>query len=186
MRIVHGPHFVRTGRKRQWHPHFGSKSLAPPTLHRQPFLPVQPIHSLVVDPPPKRSVLGLLPSQENVQSPIAESRALGGQLPQPSPQRRFVPFPPLVPPAPTVHPISPQARRSLSPVSSRTTRTASRSARGPTTFLPAPPSARRGPAPAAPRCSSAVRSLPPVGAIAGSRSLPGPRTSPSSGRTWRR
>src|SRR2546427_178451 len=114
MRIVHGPHFVRTGRKRQWHPHFGSKSLAPPTLHRQPFLPVQPIHSLVVDPPPKRSVLG------------------------------------------------------------------------PTTFLPAPPSARRGPAPAAPRCSSAVRSLPPVGAIAGSRSLPGPRTSPSSGRTWRR
>src|SRR5439155_17097239 len=75
MRIVHGPHFVRTGRKRQWHPHFGSKSLAPPTLHRQPFLPVQPIHSLVVDPPPKRSVLGLLPSQENVQSPIAESRA---------------------------------------------------------------------------------------------------------------
>src|SRR5207245_8708978 len=103
MRIVHGPHFVRTGRKRQWHPHFGSKSLAPPTLHRQPFLPVQPIHSLVVDPPPKRSVLGLLPSQENVQSPIAESRALGCQLPQPSPQRRFVPCPSLVPPAPTVH-----------------------------------------------------------------------------------
>src|SRR5712664_2958615 len=72
MRVVHGPHFIRTRRKRQRHSRFGSKSLAPPTLHRQPFLPVQPIHSLVVDPPPKRSVLGLLPSQENVQSPIAE------------------------------------------------------------------------------------------------------------------
>src|SRR5437899_4981522 len=186
MRIVHGPHFVRTGRKRQWHPHFGSKSLAPPTLHRQPFLPVQPIHSLVVDPPPKRSVLGLLPSQENVQSPIAESRALGGQLR--SRARNAASFRSLrwYRQLPRCIPISPQARRSLSPVSSRTTRTASRSARGPTTFLPAPPSARRGPAPAAPRCSSAVRSLPPVGAIAGSRSLPGPRTSPSSGRTWRR
>src|SRR5947209_17892817 len=107
MRIVHRPHFVRTGRKRERHPRFGSKSLAPPTLHRQPFLPVQPIHSLVVDPPPKRSVLGLLPSQENVQPPIAESRALGCQLPQPSPQRRFVPCPSLVPPAPTVHPDQP-------------------------------------------------------------------------------
>src|SRR5713226_5910977 len=107
MRIVHCPHFVRTGRKREWHPRFGSKSLAPPTLHRQPFLPVQPIHSLVVDPPPKRSVLGLLPSQENVQPPIAESWTLGCQLAQPSPQRRFVPFPSLVPPAPTVHPDQP-------------------------------------------------------------------------------
>src|SRR5216684_10430 len=107
MRIVHRPHFVRTGRKREWHPHFGSKSLTPPTLHRQPFLPVQPIHSLVVDPPAKHSVLGLLPSQENVQSAIAESRALGCQLAQPGPQRRFVPFPSLVPPAPTVHPDQP-------------------------------------------------------------------------------
>src|SRR2546422_8707874 len=103
MRIVHGPHFVRTGRKRQWHPHFGSKLLAPPTLHRHPFLPVQPIHYLVVDPPPKRSVLGLLPSQENVQSPIAQSRALGRQPPHPSPLRRLLPFPPLVPPDPPVH-----------------------------------------------------------------------------------
>src|SRR5437773_9029230 len=102
MRVVHRPHFIRPRWKRQGHSRFSPKSLASPTLHRQPFLPVQPIHSLVVDPPPKRSVLGLLPSQENVQSPIAESRALGGQLPQPSPQRRFVPFPPLVPPAPTV------------------------------------------------------------------------------------
>src|SRR6266446_1933305 len=99
MRVVHGPHFIRTRRKRQRHSRFGSKSLAPPTLHRQPFLPVQPIHSLVVDPPPKRSVLGLLPSQENVQPPIAESWTLGCQLAQPSPQRRFVPFPSLVPPA---------------------------------------------------------------------------------------
>src|SRR5438128_1280807 len=107
MRIVHRPHFVHTGRKREWHPRFGSKSLTPPTLHRQPFLPVQPIHSLVVDPPAKRSVLGLLPSQENVQSPIAESRALGCQLAQPSSQRRFVPFSSLVPPAPTVHPDQP-------------------------------------------------------------------------------
>ncbi len=74
MRVIHGPHFIRTRRKRQRHPRFGSKSLAPPALHRQPFLPVQPIHSLVVDPPAKRSVLGLLPSQENVQPPIAESR----------------------------------------------------------------------------------------------------------------
>src|SRR5258708_28549852 len=107
MPIVHRPHFVRTRRKRQWHPRFGSKSLAPATLHRQTFLPVQPIHSLVVDPPPKRSVLGLLPSQENVQSPIAASRALCCQLAQPSPQRRFVPFPSLVPPPPTVHPDQP-------------------------------------------------------------------------------
>src|SRR5260370_7329349 len=107
MRIVHRPHFVRTGRKREWHPRFGSESLTPPTLHRQPFLPVQPIHSLVGDPPPKRSVLGLLPSQENVQSPIAESRAVGCQLAQPTPQRRFVPFPSLVPPAPPLHPDQP-------------------------------------------------------------------------------
>src|SRR5258708_37122858 len=107
MPIVHRPHFVRTRRKRQWHPRFGSKSLAPATLHRQTFLPVQPIHSLVGDPPPKRSVLGLLPSQENVQSPIAESRALVYQLAQPSPQRRFIPFPSLVPPPPTVHPDQP-------------------------------------------------------------------------------
>src|SRR5262250_3936116 len=107
MRIVHGPHFVRTGRKRQWHPRFGSKSLASPTLHHQPFLPVQPIDPLMVDQPPKRSVLGLLPSQENVQSPIAEARALGCQLAQPSPQRLFVPFPSLVPPAPTVPPDQP-------------------------------------------------------------------------------
>src|SRR6266705_1983607 len=104
MRVVHGPHFIRTRRKRQRHSRFGSKSLAPPTLHRQPFLPVQPIHSLVVHPPPKRSVLGLLPSQENVQPPIAESRTLGCQLPQPSPQRSFVPFSPPVTPAPAVHP----------------------------------------------------------------------------------
>src|SRR5258708_29885742 len=107
MRIVHRPHFVRTRRKRRWPPRFGSKSLAPATLHRQTFLPVQPIHSLVVNPPPKRSVLGLLPSQENVQSPVAESRALGCQLAQPSPQRTFVPFSSLVSPAPTVHPDQP-------------------------------------------------------------------------------
>ena len=44
MRVVHRPHFIRTPRKRQRHSRFGSKSLAPPTLHRQPFLPVQPIH----------------------------------------------------------------------------------------------------------------------------------------------
>src|SRR6266581_5773540 len=185
MRVVHRPHFIRTRRKRQRHSRFGSNSLAPPTLHRQPFLPVQPIHSLVVDPPPKRSVLGLLPSQENVQPPIAESWTIGCQLAQLSSQRDFVPFSSLVTPAPAVHPDQPpQARRSLSLASSRTTRTASRSARGPTTFLPAPPSARRGPAPAAPRSSSAVRSLPPADAAAWSRSLPDPHTSPSSGRTW--
>src|SRR5438445_5381666 len=38
---------------------------------------------------------------------IAESRTLGCQLPQPDPQRRFVPFPPPVPPAPAVHPDQP-------------------------------------------------------------------------------
>src|SRR5260370_13901674 len=103
MRVVHGPHFIRTRRKRQRHSRFGSKSLAPPTLHRQPFLPVQPIHSLVVDPPAKRSVLGLLPSQENIQPPIAESRTLGCQLAQPTPQRRVVPVSALLPPAPSVH-----------------------------------------------------------------------------------
>src|SRR6266852_3355397 len=107
MRIVHRPHLVRTGRKRQGHPRLGAESLAPPTLHRQSFLPIQPIHSLVVDSPAKCSLFGLLPSQENVQSPIAESRALGGQLAQPSPQRCFTPFPSLVPPAPTVHPDQP-------------------------------------------------------------------------------
>src|SRR5713226_9751586 len=107
MRVIHRPHFIRTRRKRQRHSRFGAKSLAPPTLHRQPFLPVQPIHSLVVDPPPKRSVLGLLPSQENIQPPIAESRTLGCQLAQPSPQRRFVPFSALVTPAPAVHPDQP-------------------------------------------------------------------------------
>src|SRR6266404_8941103 len=95
MRVVHGPHFIRTRRKRQRHSRFGSKSLTPPTLHRQPFLPVQPIHSLVVDPPPKRSVLGLLPSQENVQSPIAESLALGCQVraAETATPLRSVPFP---------------------------------------------------------------------------------------------
>ncbi len=107
MRVVHRPHFIGTRRKNQRHSRFRSKSLAPPTLHRQPFLPVQPIHPLVVDLPPKHSVLALLPSQENVQPPIAESRALGCQLPKPSPQRRFVPFLPPVPPAPAVHPDQP-------------------------------------------------------------------------------
>src|SRR5438445_6990272 len=82
MRIVHRPHFIRTRRKRQRHSRFGSISLAPPALHRQPFLPVQPIHSLVVDPPPKRSVLGLLPPQENVQPP--DSRIADARLPTPA------------------------------------------------------------------------------------------------------
>jgi hypothetical protein len=54
---------------------------------------------------------------------------------------------------------SPQAGRSLSPASSRTTRTASRFARGPLSFLPIPLLARLSPAPAAPRSSSAVRSF---------------------------
>src|SRR5712692_7507990 len=107
MRVVHRPHFIGTGGKRQRYSRFGSKSLAPLTLHRQPFLPVESIHSLVVDPPPERSVLGFLPPQENIQPPIAESRTLGCQLAQPSPQRRFVPFSALVPPAPTVHPDQP-------------------------------------------------------------------------------
>src|ERR1700688_4494154 len=107
MRVVHRPHFVRARRKRQWHPRFGSKSFTPPPLHRQPFLSVQPIPPLVVDPPPKGSVLGLLPAQENVQSPISESRALGRQLAQPSPQRFFIALPALVPPAPTMHPDQP-------------------------------------------------------------------------------
>src|SRR3972149_10106205 len=98
MRIVHRPPFIGTRPRCQRPSRFGSKFLAPPTLHRQPFLPVQPIHSLVVHPPPKRSILGLLPSQENVQPPIAESRKLGCQLPQPSPQRTFVPFSSLVTP----------------------------------------------------------------------------------------
>src|SRR6266478_2907763 len=95
MRIVHRPDFVRMDQKREWHPRFGAKSLTPPTLHRQPFLPLQPIHSPVVDPPPKRSVLGLLPSQENVQSPIAESLALGCQVraAEPATPLRSVPFP---------------------------------------------------------------------------------------------
>src|SRR5713226_258164 len=120
MRIVHGSHFVQTGRKREWHPRLGSKSLAPPTLHRQPFLPVQPIHSLVVDPPPKRSVLGLLPSQKNVQSPISESRALG--CPSLSRARNTASFRSLrwYRQLPRCIPINPQARRSLSPASSRT------------------------------------------------------------------
>src|SRR6266436_4681204 len=107
MRIVHRPDFVRMDQKREWHPRFGAKSLTPPTLHRQPFLPLQPIHSPVVDPPPKRSVLGLLPSQENVQPPIAESWTIGCQLAQPSSQRDFVPFSSLVTPAPAVHPDQP-------------------------------------------------------------------------------
>src|SRR5579864_4726870 len=107
MRVVHRPHLVRMRRKRQRHSRFGSKFLAPPTLHRQPFLPVQPIDSLVVDSPAKRSFLGLLSSQENVQPPIAESRTFGCQLAQPTPQCRFVPFLPPVSPAPAVHPDQP-------------------------------------------------------------------------------
>src|SRR2546427_10193699 len=93
MRIVHRPHFVRTGRKRERHPRFGSKSLAPPTLHRQPFLPVQPIHSLVVDPPPKRSVLGLPVAGKCT---VADSRIAGARLPTPAAEPatplRSVPF----------------------------------------------------------------------------------------------
>src|SRR5689334_18130848 len=103
MRVVHRPHFVRMRRERQRHPRFCSKSLAPSTLHRQPFLPIQAIDSLVVDQPPQRSVRGLFPPQENIQPPIAEAWALGRQLAQPSPQRRFVPFLSPVPPAPAVH-----------------------------------------------------------------------------------
>jgi hypothetical protein len=61
----------------------------------------------MVDQPPLRSVLGLLPPQENVQPPIAESRTLGRQFPQPSPQHHFVPFLSPVPPAPAVHPDQP-------------------------------------------------------------------------------
>jgi len=81
--------------------------LAPPPLHRQPFLPVQPIHSLVVDLPPQPSVRGLFPPKENVQPPIAESWTLACQLAQPSPQRHFVPFSSLVSPASAVHPDQP-------------------------------------------------------------------------------
>src|SRR5260370_513842 len=88
MCIVHRPHFVRTGRKREWHPRFGSKSLAPPTLHRQPFLPVQPIHPLVVHPPPKRSVPPLLPPQPHLHPPLPQSRPPSRHLPHPPPRRR--------------------------------------------------------------------------------------------------
>src|ERR1700730_14494507 len=107
MGVVHRPHFICTRRKCQRHSRFSPKSLAPPTLHRQPSLPLQPIDSLVIDQPPQRSVLDLLPSQKNIQSPIAEARTLGCQLPQPSPPRRFVPFLSPVPPAPAVHPDQP-------------------------------------------------------------------------------
>ncbi len=107
MRVVHRPHFIRTRRNCQRHSRFSPKSLAPLTLHRQPFLPVESIDPLVIDQPSQRSVLGLLPSQEDIQTPIAEARTLGCQLTQPNPQRRFVPFLPLVPPAPAVHPDQP-------------------------------------------------------------------------------
>src|SRR5579862_5004729 len=107
MRVVHRPQFIRTRRKGHRHSRFSPKSLAPLRLHRQPFLPIESIDPLVIDPPPQRSVLGLLPSQENIQTPIAEARTLGGQLPQPSPQRRFVSFLLPVPPAPAVHPDQP-------------------------------------------------------------------------------
>src|SRR6266404_4328216 len=132
MRIVHRPDFVRMDQKREWHPRFGAKSLTPPTLHRQPFLP----------------------------------------------------FPSLLPPAPTVHPDQPTGASLTEPCffwhNARRFSFRPRAYH----FLPAPPSARRGPAPAAPRSSSAVRFVPPADAAAGSRSLPDPPTLPSSGRTW--
>src|ERR1700739_1264921 len=103
MCVVHGPHVVSPSWQSQWYPCFSAKSLTFPAPHGQSFLPIQAINSLVIDQPPQRSVPGLLPPQENVQPPIAEARTLACQLPQPSPQRRFVPFLSPVPPAPAVH-----------------------------------------------------------------------------------
>src|SRR6266566_9823763 len=76
MHIVHPPHFVRTGRKRLWHPRFGSKSLAPPTLHCQPFLPVQPIHSLVVSAEAFRTRCSPVAGK----CTVADSRIVGARL----------------------------------------------------------------------------------------------------------
>src|SRR5712692_7378170 len=53
------------------------------------------------------------------------------------------------------------------------------------TFLTAPPSAHRCPAPGGPRSSSASCSRPRADAAAELRSHPSPRTSPSRGRTSR-
>jgi len=50
------------------------------------------------------SILGIFPFRENVQPLMAESRAPGGQLPEPSPQSNLVPFLLPAPPAPAVPP----------------------------------------------------------------------------------
>src|SRR2546427_13240088 len=106
MRIVHRPHFVRLGRKRERHRASARNRLRLLHCIASPSSRYSRYTRLWLTR--HRSVpSSVFPSQENVQSPIAESRALGCQLPQPSPQRRFVPFPSLVPPAPTVHPDQP-------------------------------------------------------------------------------
>ena len=134
MGVVHRPHLICTCRKRQRHPRLRSKFLAPPTLHRQPFLLVQPIHSLVVDAtemfrPRSSPVAGKCTAAGNR---IAVARQLTRAAEPVAPSfrsfRRYRQLPRCIP-------ISPQARRSLSPASSHTTRTASRFACGPTTFL---------------------------------------------------
>ena len=48
-----------------------------------------------------------LSPQKNTQPSVAESRTLRCQLPQPSPQRNFVPLSPRVTPAPSLHPDQP-------------------------------------------------------------------------------
>src|SRR5882757_6078761 len=50
------------------------------------------------------SILGIFPFRENGQPLIAESRAPGSQLPEPSPQSNFVPFLLSVLVAPAAHP----------------------------------------------------------------------------------
>src|SRR5579864_1037832 len=107
MCVVHGPHVVGPSRQGQRYPRFSSKSLAFLAPHGQPFLPVKPIHPLVIYQPARPSVWIPLPAQENPQPPVTKPRALACQLPQPGTQRGLVPIPPPVPPAPAVHPDQP-------------------------------------------------------------------------------
>src|SRR6267143_3499451 len=99
---VHRPELILPCGQHQRHPRCGPKSFAFLAPHRQSFLPVDPIHPLVVHHPLRSAVL-LLPPQHFMHPPVPEARTLARNFPQSRSQCRIVPFPPSIAATPSVH-----------------------------------------------------------------------------------
>jgi hypothetical protein len=76
---IHAPPLIRAGRRGGAHPEL--TDAFPPAVHPHAELlgPIEPIRLLLIDPP-------ALPTEQDVQPPIAEPGARRGQLPQAHPQ----------------------------------------------------------------------------------------------------